>query len=81
MRSIQKSMKRYARKAGLRATCHQLRHTMATDMLNAGASLSTIQDLLGHKSVVTTQRYSKVSNLRVQQDYYSAMERLLDKKP
>jgi len=81
VRSIQKSLRHNSRKAGIKASCHQLRHTMATDMLNAGASLSTIQDLLGHKSVVTTQRYSKVSNVRVQQDYYRAMERLLGKEP
>jgi len=80
VRSIQKSMKRHGGKSGIKVSPHQLRHTMATDMLNAGASLSTIQDLLGHKSVVTTQRYSKVSNVRVQQDYYRAMERLLRKE-
>jgi site-specific recombinase XerD len=80
VRSIQKSFQHYSRKSGIKASAHQLRHTMATEMLNAGASLSTIQDLLGHSSVVTTQRYSKISNVRVQQDYYRAMERLLTKE-
>jgi integrase/recombinase XerC len=69
-------MEYYARKSRLRVSSHQLRHTMATQMLNAGADLATIQDLLGHTSVVTTQRYCKVSNVRVQQDYYRAMDRL-----
>ncbi|HBI47705.1 MAG TPA: hypothetical protein DDX93_03160 [Smithella sp.] len=55
-------------------TFHHLRHTMATQMLNADADLSTIQDLLGHSNVETTQRYCRVSNLKVQRDYFKAME-------
>jgi site-specific recombinase XerD len=47
---------------------------MATQMLNADADLATIQDLLGHSSIRTTQRYCRVSNLKVQRDYYKAME-------
>jgi site-specific recombinase XerD len=77
VRGIQKRMEYYARKAGLQVSLHQLRHTMATNLLNAGAHLATVQDLLGHASVLTTQRYCKVSNLRVQQDYYKAMEKLM----
>ena len=74
IRGIQKRMEYYARKAKLRVSCHQLRHTMATQMLNADADLSTIQDLLGHSSVKTTQRYCRISNLKVQRDYFKAME-------
>jgi len=77
VRGIQKRMEYYARQAGLQVSLHQLRHTMATNLLNAGAHLATLQDLLGHASVVTTQRYCKVSNLRVQQDYYKAMEKVM----
>jgi site-specific recombinase XerD len=74
VRGIQKRIEYYARKAGVPISCHQLRHTMATQMLNADAQLETIQDLLGHNWVITTQRYCKVSNLKVKQDYYKAME-------
>ncbi len=74
IRGIQKRMEYYAKKSGLKVSCHQMRHTMATQMLNAGAKLVTIQDLLGHSSIRTTERYSKVSNLKVQQDYHKAME-------
>jgi site-specific recombinase XerD len=77
IRSIQKRMKYHARKAALNASCHHLRHTMATQMLNAGADLTTIQDLLGHTSVTTTQRYCKVSNLKVQSDYFKVMEKVM----
>jgi site-specific recombinase XerD len=77
VRGIQKRMERYARKAGFRASCHQLRHTMATQLLNADAELVSIQDLLGHSLITTTQRYCRVSNLKVQRDYFKAMELVL----
>ena len=77
MRGIQKRMEYYARKAGLRVSCHQLRHTMATQLLNADADLVIIQDLLGHNQIRTTQRYCKVSNLKVQRDYHKAIGKVV----
>ena len=74
IRGIQKRMEYYAHKANLKVSCHHLRHTMATQMLNADADLCTIQDLLGHSNVKTTQRYCRISNLKVQRDYFNAME-------
>ena len=73
VRGIQKRIEYYARKTGLKVSCHRLRHTMATQLLNAEAQLVTIQDLLGHNCITTTQKYSNVSNLKVQRDYYKAM--------
>ena len=81
VRGIQKRMEYYARKAKLPASCHQLRHTMATQMLNADAPLVSIQDLLGHNWIMTTQRYCKVSNVKVQRDYHQAMERIVSRLP
>jgi site-specific recombinase XerD len=77
MRGIQKRMENYAKKAGLKVSCHQLRHTMATQLLNADADLVIIQDLLGHNQIRTTQRYCKVSNLKVQRDYHKAIDKVV----
>ncbi len=77
VRGIQKRMEYYARKTGLKISCHHLRHTMATQLLNADADLVTIQDLLGHTRIKTTQRYARISNVKVQRDYYKAMEVIL----
>lgn len=67
-------MEYYACKAGVKASCHQLRHTMATQLLNADVDLVSIQDLLGHSRITTTQRYCAVSNRKVERDYFKAME-------
>jgi len=77
VRGIQKRMEYYARRTGLDATCHQLRHTMATQLLNADARLTTVRDLLGHSTIRSTQRYCKVSNMKAQRDYFKAMESVM----
>jgi len=71
IRGIQKRMEYYARKARLHVSCH---YFMATQLLNADAELVTIQDLLRHSTIKTTQRYCRISNLKVLRDYFNAME-------
>ncbi len=77
VRGIQKRMEYYAKKTGLKISCHHLRHTMATQLLNADAQVESIQDLLGHNWITTTERYCKVSNMKVKRDYFNAMGKIL----
>jgi site-specific recombinase XerD len=79
VRGIQKRIEYYAKKTGIEMSCHHLRHTMATQLLNADAALVTIQDLLGHSRITTTQCYCRVSNLKVQRDYFKAINIVLQK--
>ena len=79
VRGIQKRIEYYARRNHLSVSCHRLRHTMTTQLLNADADLATIQDLLGHSQVTTTQRYCRVANLKVQRDYYKAMKLVMQR--
>ena len=73
VRGIKKRMEYYAQKTGLAISCHHLRHTMATQMLNADTTLVTLQALLGHDNITTTERYSKVYSAKVKRDYFRAM--------
>ncbi len=68
VRGIQKRMEYYSKKSGVPITCHQLRHTRATQLLNNGADILAIQELLGLAKIELTMRYSKLSGLKAQKD-------------
>jgi len=80
VRGIQKRAESYSEKCGVHVSCHQLRHTMATDLLNAGADVVTIQYLLGHSRIKTTLRYARLSNQRARKDFYQSMDRVVEVK-
>ena len=80
VRGIQKRAEYYSEKCGVHVSCHQLRHTMATDLLNAGADVVTIQYLLGHSRIKTTLRYARLSNQRARMDFYQSMDKVVEVK-
>jgi integrase/recombinase XerC len=76
-RSVARMLEKYLRQTGLdrRTTPHSLRHSFATHLLDRGADIRSVQELLGHKSLVTTQIYTHVSTAKLREVYERAHPR------
>jgi site-specific recombinase XerD len=74
---IQDRLAHYCHLAGLWVTCHQFRHTFGRQMAEARVPITSIQRLLGHARIRTTEVYLNISDRQVQADYDAAMQQIL----
>jgi site-specific recombinase XerD len=81
VKAIQKKMERYAKAAGITASCHSLRHTFASNLLEHGAEVVAIRDFLGHSQIASTERYAKISSQKIKQEYMRTMQKILKQGP
>jgi site-specific recombinase XerD len=75
--AVQKKMERYAKAAGLKTSCHALRPTFASHLLEHGTELVTVKEFLGPASIASSERYARVSNQKVKQEYLRSMQKIL----
>lgn len=75
---VQRHFRASAARVGLERhlTVHSLRHTFACQLLNAGVALVTLQELLGHDSILLTQRYARLSDRRRRAEYFAAITQI-----
>jgi site-specific recombinase XerD len=74
--AIHKRLLHYCEVAGVAFTCHQLRHTFASDLVSAAVPVTTVQKLLGHAWLGTTQTYIAAQDRQVQADFFRATAQL-----
>jgi site-specific recombinase XerD len=75
-RTSQRRLARYAAQAGVQATAHRLRHTLAARLINQGMPIHSLRKLLGHQYLNTTQVYARVYDETLYEQLKAAMSRL-----
>jgi hypothetical protein len=73
---IRAQLKYAGERVGVKVFPHRLRHTCATQLLNAGCRVTSIQRFLGHKELSSTMVYARAHDQTVAEDYFAAMERV-----
>lgn len=76
VRGIQKRLQGYCQQAGVHFTCHQLRHRFANDLVSVDVPVTTVQYLLGHAWISSTQTYLAANDPKVRADFFAALARL-----
>jgi site-specific recombinase XerD len=76
---MQKKMERYAKAAGIKASCHSLRHPFASNLLEEGAEVIASKELLGHASMESRERSAQLSNQRVKQISQQTIRKVMAK--
>jgi len=74
---VQKQVRQWGEEAGVEGlSAHRLRHTFATRLINLGVPVTTLQRLLGHHDLGTTQRYAQVMGRTAERQYHQAMAQI-----
>ena len=74
--AIHKRLMKYRDEAGIHLTAHQLRHSFANDLVEADIPITSVQKLMGHAWLATTQLYLTANDRKVQADFYAAVQQL-----
>lgn len=75
---IQLQLAKYCHQSGIWVTCHQLRHTFACYMIAAEVPVTSVQKMLGHVSLRTTQLYVEVADRQVERDYHAGIQKVIE---